>query len=152
MKKGIIIVFGFLLLGFASCNKEESVSTSEQLAIDVEKIEKYLSDNGLTAQKTASGLHYIITEPGTGTSPNINSTVTVKYVGRLLDGTEFDRGTATFALQTVIEGWQEGIPLFKLQGKGKLIIPSTLGYGSSGTGDIPANSVLVFDIYLISFN
>ncbi len=152
MRKWFILIIGLITVGVLSCSKEETVSESEQLKTDLVKIEKYLADNGLTAQKTASGLHYIITEPGTGASPNINSNVTVQYVGRLLDGTEFDRGTATFPLINVIEGWQEGIPLFKLQGRGKLIIPSTLGYGSSGSGDVPANAVLIFDIYLISFN
>ena len=55
----------------------------------------------------------------------------------------------TFPLSGVIQGWQEGIPLFKEGGSGILLIPSALGYGSQSVGSIPANSVLIFDINLI---
>jgi FKBP-type peptidyl-prolyl cis-trans isomerase FkpA len=49
----------------------------------------------------------------------------------------------------VIRGWQLGIPEFKTGGFGKLIIPSSLAYGPSGSGSIPPNAVLVFDVELI---
>lgn len=149
-----ILFFSLLVLAMcgSSCKKEESLSQQEQLAIDDQKIRDYLTAHNLEAQKTASGLYYIISDAGTGANPNINSTVTVQYNGTFLDGSSFDANTATFPLANVIVGWQEGIPLFKLKGRGKLIIPSYLGYGPSGSGSVPANSVLVFDIYLISFN
>lgn len=144
----LVIVF---MIGMISCNKDETKSQSEQLAEDVSLIEKYLTDNSLTAQKKNSGLYYIIEKAGNGVHPSIRSTVTVQYKGYFLDGTEFDSGTATFPLSNVVAGWQEGIPLFKKGGRGKLFIPSYIGYGTSGSGSVPANSVLVFDIYLISF-
>jgi len=50
----------------------------------------------------------------------------------------------------VIQGWQIGLPYFSEGGSGKLLIPSELGYGSQKAGDIPANSVLIFDIQLDS--
>ncbi|MCX6297073.1 MAG: FKBP-type peptidyl-prolyl cis-trans isomerase, partial [Bacteroidetes bacterium] len=55
----------------------------------------------------------------------------------------------TFGLNEVIKGWTEGIPYFKKGGKGKLIIPADLGYGSDDYNGIPGNSVLIFDIKLI---
>ena len=152
MKQLSIFFILLLAMSFSSCKKDDSLSESEQLVVDVKLIENYLSEHQLTAEKTNSGLHYIISDPGTGGHPNINSTVTVQYTGKLLDGTEFDSGTATFPLRNVIKGWQEGIPLFKLKGRGKLFIPSYIGYGPSGSNSIPPNAVLVFDIYLISFN
>lgn len=146
----------FLLLGsliMSSCNKD--LSPEEQLKTDLELIKKYLSDNNLTANSTASGLHYIITAPGNGGSPDINSTVTVKYKGYLLDGSVFDEtsgsSSATFPLSNLIEGWQEGIPLLKTGGKGTFFIPSYLGYGPSRVGTIPANSVLIFEIELVKY-
>ncbi len=139
------------MLGLFSCNKDETKTQSEQLAEDVSLIEQYLTNNDLVAEKKTSGLYYIIEKAGSGVHPNINSTVTVKYTGYFLDGTEFDSGTATFPLRNVVSGWQEGIPLFKKGGRGKLFIPSYMGYGTSGSGSVPANSVLAFDIYLISF-
>ena len=65
---------------------------------------------------------------------------------------DFDQSSSngiTFPLSGVIQGWQEGIPLFKEGGSGILLIPSALGYGSQSVGTIPANSVLIFDINLI---
>ncbi|NOR87549.1 MAG: peptidylprolyl isomerase [Bacteroidales bacterium] len=151
--KYLTILFAFtMLIGFTSCNKEDDLPLEEQKALDIQKIETYLADNNLEAHQTASGLFYTITDEGTGAYPNIGSNVTVQYTGKLLDGTAFDNGTATFPLTNVIAGWQEGIPLFKIKGRGKLYIPSYLGYGATGTSSIPGNSVLIFDIYLISFN
>lgn len=151
MKKLSSLLILVLLLGFISCNKDDTLSQSEQLAIDSDLIKNYLNDNDLTAQMHSSGLYYIIDKEGNGIHPNTGSTVTVQYTGYLLDGTEFDSGTATFPLSNVVQGWQVGIPLFKKGGRGKLLIPSYMGYGSTASAKIPANSVLVFDIHLISF-
>ena len=80
-----------------------------------------------------------------------NNTVYMKYKAYLLDGTVFDENkTGTnITLPNTIKGWQEGIPKFKVGGKGKLFIPSKLGYGTDATGKIPANSVLIFEVEVI---
>lgn len=136
-----------LALLINSCNKEKHRAKK-----DKKIIEQYLEDNGLTAQSTESGLYYIIDVPGTGTQPTVSSTTKVKYKGYLTTGFVFDESVSTgttFALSDVILGWQEGIPLFKEGGKGKLFIPSGLGYGDQAKSTIPANSVLIFEIELI---
>jgi FKBP-type peptidyl-prolyl cis-trans isomerase FkpA len=120
--------------------------------IDEDLIQQYITDNSLDAQPTGSGLYYVIDNPGNGSTADINSTVTVAYVGKLTDGTIFDQSSSmgtTFPLINVIQGWQEGIPLFREGGSGILLIPSSLGYGSQAVGGIPANSVLIFEISLI---
>lgn len=104
--------------------------------------------------ETESGLQYIIENEGTGVAPGPKDTVEVNYEGRLLDGTVFDssyeRGeTTTFPLNRVIKGWGEGLTYIKEGGKIRLFIPSDLGYGQRGTGPIPGNSVLIFDVELI---
>ncbi len=104
--------------------------------------------------ETESGLQYIIEEEGTGIAPAMTDTVEVNYEGRLLDGTVFDssyeRGeTTTFPLNRVIKGWSEGLTYIKEGGKIRLFIPAELGYGERGTGPIPANSTLIFDVELI---
>ena len=102
-----------------------------------------------------SGLQYIIVEPGTGKQPQATDNVEVHYRGKLLDGTEFDssfkRGKpATFRLNQVIKGWQEGLQLMKEGAKWQLYIPPSLGYGPNGQGaTIPPNALLVFDVDLI---
>ena len=152
-------IVGLLLVGIlltSACSKDQNEIFEEQQL----EIEEYLQTNGLSAdaQKTDEGIWYYIEDEGTGTEfPTATSRVTVHYVGKLLDGTKFDssydRGTPfTSSLTGVISGWQIGIPKFKKGGKGKIIIPSRYGYGSSNQGTIPANSVLVFDIDLIDFN
>jgi FKBP-type peptidyl-prolyl cis-trans isomerase FkpA len=136
-----------LLFTVYSCKK--SVDYNQ---VDEQIIQQYIADNNLNAQPTGSGLYYVIDNQGNGASPNLNSSVTVVYVGKLTDGTIFDQSNllgATFPLANVIQGWQEGIPLFREGGSGMLLIPSSLGYGSQSVGNIPANSVLIFEISLI---
>jgi len=92
---------------------------------------------------------------GTGQAAAATDDVTVHYTGWLAtDGTVFDssveRGQpATFPISGVIKGWQEGIPGMKVGGKRRLVIPADLAYGPDGTGGIPPNSALVFEVELI---
>lgn len=144
------IFFLFLALSVLSCRKK--TSDVDQAAKDEQIIKDYIANKSLTATATGTGLYYVINTQGTGPKPNSGSTVTVKYKGYLTDETVFDQSAASglsFGLGSVIKGWTEGIPLFNEGGKGVLLIPSKLGYGSSKTGDIPANSVLIFDIELL---
>ena len=127
-------------------------------AAERESIQMYLDDNSLAPDTiTGSGLHVITLEEGNGEFPTVNNSVTVEYHGTLLNGTIFDssrdRGIdATFALNTVIQGWQEGIPYISKGGKAILIIPSAIAYGeSSPSAAIPPNSVLVFEVVLKEF-
>ncbi len=148
-----ISLLAMLTLVLGSCKKPKT--SEEQAREDEETIVAYIADNNLNAQPTGSGLYYVIENPGNNVQPNSNSTVTVEYRGFLTDGTVFDQspaGGSTFSLGGVIPGWQEGIPLFGEGGSGLLLIPSALGYGSESVGDIPANSVLIFDVKLIQVN
>lgn len=127
-----------------------------QLATDLALIKDYIKTNKLKkVEQTASGIHYLIENPGSGARPNIKSTVKCHYKGTLLDGTEFDssykrNAPIDFPLMGVIKGWQEAIPLLAKGGKGKFIIPSELAYGSKQMGAlIKPNSVLVFDVELL---
>lgn len=104
--------------------------------------------------ETESGLQYKIEVEGSGIAPAATDTVEVNYEGRLLDGTVFDssyeRGeTVKFTLNGVIRGWAEGLTYVKEGGKIQLYIPAELAYGSRGTGPIPGNSTLIFDVELI---
>ena len=103
---------------------------------------------------TGSGLQIEMLVEGEGEAPNATDTVVVHYEGSLIDGTVFDssiaRGTpAEFGLNQVIRGWTEGLQLIKPGGKARLTIPSELGYGPGGVGNIPPNAVLVFEVELL---
>ena len=104
--------------------------------------------------ETESGLQYKIEVGGTGIAPEETDTVEVNYEGRLIDGTVFDssydRGESVrFPLNRVIKGWTEGLTYAKEGGKIQLYIPAELGYGQRGSGPIPGNSTLIFDIELV---
>ena len=141
-----------LLIIAVSC----STDTTDYGPIDKKIIEDYLTANSLTAQSTSSGLYYIIQDPGGANHPTINSAISANYKGYLTNGTVFDQSYSTgqpsnFQLASVIKGWQEGLQLIGVKGKIKLLIPSTLGYGSTAKTNIPANSVLIFDIEMVEF-
>ena len=150
---------------FISCGKNKEVTTEEatpvtaapvdNVAKNDKEITDYLTKNKLTAEKTESGLYYIINEPGTGAQPTATSNVTVAYKGYFLDGTVFDESKPegiSFGLNQVVKGWTEGIPHFKTGGSGILLVPSHLGYGNDTMGPIPGGSALIFDVKLISVN
>lgn len=147
MKKSLLLIAFFALL-FSAC-KKDSFDATKQAAEDDTKIQAYIKANNITAVKDASGLYYQILTDGTGVAPTVKSTVTVAYVGKLLDGTQFDASTSfTRVLSDLIQGWQIGIPYIKPGGRILLIVPSGLGYGNTAAGSIPKNSVLVFTIDL----
>jgi FKBP-type peptidyl-prolyl cis-trans isomerase len=119
----------------------------------------FLAKNGSKkgVQTTASGLQYKVIKPGDAKAAPIALTdeVTVNYRGKLIDGTEFDssytRGQpATFQVGGVIKGWQEALMLMKPGASYELFVPPDLAYGSQPKPTIPANSVLIFDVELLS--
>ncbi|MGC1630758.1 MAG: FKBP-type peptidyl-prolyl cis-trans isomerase [Gelidibacter sp.] len=145
----MVLVFAVL----TSCSKSDGAGDYKKK--NNEDIIAYIDQNNLDAKKSVSGLYYVIDEVGSGEQPTVTSKVTVAYKGYFLDGKTFDKSDTngiSFGLQQVIKGWTEGITYFKEGGKGKLLIPSHLGYGSQGRPGIPGGSVLVFDIHLISVN
>ncbi|GAA3578856.1 FKBP-type peptidyl-prolyl cis-trans isomerase [Snuella lapsa] len=135
-----------------SCSKKE---VTDFVSKNDEEIKSYLADNNLTAEKSNTGLYYIINEPGIGAQPTFSSDVTVAYKGYFTNGNVFDQSNSegiSFNLQQVISGWTEGITYFKEGGSGMLLIPAHLGYGNNYYNGIPGGSVLIFEINLISVN
>ncbi|MBL8773948.1 MAG: FKBP-type peptidyl-prolyl cis-trans isomerase [Phenylobacterium sp.] len=104
---------------------------------------------------TASGLQYRkVKGRGAGPRPQPTDTVTIHYVGRFIDGREFDssrrRGEpATFPLPQLIKGWQEGVPLMRVGETFEFVIPSTIAYGERNRPPIPPGSTLLFEIELL---
>lgn len=133
----------------------DTTTPEEQLVKDIKVIENYLTRNNLTADSTASALYYIIDVEGTGGSPKLTDSVEVFYKGYYADDTVFDQSldkTIKYPLSQLIYGWQEGLQLFKKGGKGKLFIPSYMGYGSNPPSGVRSNAVLIFEIELVDFN
>jgi FKBP-type peptidyl-prolyl cis-trans isomerase len=142
--------------------KAQAADFEKQKGIDAKVIENYVAKNGLTgkAQKTESGVYYVVTQPGSGPTPNRGDVVSVHYTGKLLNGKVFDSSRTNpqaggkpaqfqIGVGMVIPGWEEGVSKLHKGEKATLIIPSTLAYGPRGNQAIPANSVLLFDIELM---
>ena len=142
--------FDSLLENFASAAKERAEKAA---AAQMETLKTQFPN----AQKTESGLLYVVEAEGTGAQPAVGANVSVHYTGKLLDGTVFDSSISRgepiqFPVGTgrVIPGWDEGIMMMKQGGKRTMIIPPALAYGERATGPIPANSWLVFEVELVS--
>lgn len=143
--------------------QELMAKQQEKRRLEGEKNKK-LGEEFLAANKTkpgvitlTNGLQYKVITEGSGDVPKPEDTVTVKYRGTLIDGSEFDssakapNGTATFRVTGVIRGWTEALTRMKTGSKWELYIPSELAYGERGSGPkIGPNSTLVFEVELVS--
>ncbi|NCI46980.1 FKBP-type peptidyl-prolyl cis-trans isomerase [Sediminibacterium soli] len=142
--------------------------TSQRPLIDLAKNTDSLSQAGkdraaivsavrngkLDTTGSREGVYYHILKEGTGETVSVTDTVTVFYKGFLLsNGSVFDQTKdkpATFPLKRLIRGWQIAIPMSRVGGTVRVIIPSGLAYGiRARSKDIPPNSVLVFDVEVV---
>jgi FKBP-type peptidyl-prolyl cis-trans isomerase len=143
--------------------KREEMQKAEQEAAELESEANlkegaaFLEANGAKegVVTTESGLQYKVITAGAGVKPTKESTVEVHYSGRLLNGTEFDssikRGVPVkFGVTQVIPGWTEALQLMSEGSKWELYIPADLGYGAGGQGPIGPNSVLIFEVELLT--
>ncbi len=159
MNRAAIIIL-FLCAGLMACKKstDEGVAGYKaQAGIDDKIIADTLKNNpSLNAKKIdTSGVYYIVEQPGSGSDLFTNSTsVTVGYTGKVLTtGKMFaktDDFHPSFILQSVILGWQLGIPKIQKGGKVRLLLPSRYAYGPAPQPQIglPKNAILDFEITL----
>lgn len=106
---------------------------------------------------TSSGLQYKILKKGTGPKPDADSSVTVNYEGKLINGKVFDssykRGQpATFQVNQVIKGWQEALQMMPEGSTWDVYIPANLAYGDQAVPGIGPNQTLIFKVNLIKVN
>lgn len=122
-----------------------------------ELIANYVKENNIKAQPNANGLYVIVKKQGKGTKVAVGRQVAIHYTGRLIDGTVFDSSVGNEPLSYVvgqmglIRGWEEGVMGQPEGTQLQLIIPSAMGYGSQGAGQmIPPYSTLIFDLDIVS--
>lgn len=139
----------------AGGNPQMGIPANATLVYEIELVEV----KKLNWVTTASGLKYVDLKEGYGPSPETGQRCSVHYTGWLLDGTMFDSSYNTgspfeFAIGTgqVIKGWDEGVATMVIGTKRRLIIPPDLGYGASGSGKIPPNATLLFDVELLDID
>lgn len=138
-----------LILALAACGGSEKAGTGDPAT---ETFAPSLGIDLSQMTRTATGLYVQDVTPGTGAEAATGSKVTVEYTGWLVDGTKFDSGSFPFTIgqHQVVAGFEEGVTGMKVGGVRKLVIPPALGYGAQGTGPIPGNAVIVFQVTLKS--
>lgn len=130
------------------------IDSVQQHQIEIKQIEEAIASGKTDVLKNTEGIYYTILREGTGRLVSVNDTVVAFYKGYLFnDGSIFDQTKdkpATFPLRRLIKGWQVGVPLCKVGGKIKLVIPSDLAYSiRTRAAKIPPNSILVFEIEVV---
>ncbi|MCP6718949.1 MAG: FKBP-type peptidyl-prolyl cis-trans isomerase [Patescibacteria group bacterium] len=143
----IIFVSGFyFLLQNSKENETQEINQVQEMIPNINKNQN---------------LQIEIIKQGTGKETKNGDTIAVHYTGFLENGTKFDssldRGQPfvfTLGVGQVIKGWDLGILGMKVGEERKLVIPSELGYGETGTpgGPIPPNATLIFEVKLLSIN
>jgi peptidylprolyl isomerase len=159
----VAIALGIIAAVVISCRApssppEEQLAEAQPPAPPTSQPAMTLADGPRTV--TPSGLTIIETQPGTGPAAKPGDTVEMNYRGRLYYGgkqfdSSYDRGqTFQFRIgaQMVIPGFDEGATGLKVGGKRELLIPPDIGYGPAGSGPIPPNATLVFDIELMKID
>lgn len=154
-------LFGFVIVLFLAfaCNKDVITLTSaEQLEYDIEIIDEYLAEKGITALSHESGLRYTISQTGPGPMPTANNCIRFLYTGWVLDAPEPFQVNVTdgikVAMKNQITGFRIGMKLVPKGSKFTFYIPSGLAYGPNPTTStreigIGPNAILKFDIELV---
>jgi FKBP-type peptidyl-prolyl cis-trans isomerase len=133
----------------------ESTAPSTPSNPALETFNSTLGVNIATMTRRSDNLYVQDLVVGTGADANSGRTIRVTYSGWLVNGSRFDSNVGgpafsfTLGIGQVIAGWDQGVVGMKVGGKRKLVIGSALGYGSRGSGSIPANATLVFDVEVL---
>ncbi|GGE10462.1 peptidylprolyl isomerase [Psychroflexus salis] len=136
---------------FTQAKKEREAKAKQEKEAELEKLSAGF-------KQTESGLRYQIIHEGDGIRAKKGNIVKVHYKGSLPDGKVFDSSYSRkqpiefpLGIGQVIAGWDEAIQLLNVGSKARLVIPAELGYGDRAVGGvIPANSILLFDVELVS--
>jgi len=147
-----LLITGISLL--SACSKSETNTActltaqyvNDSSATQRAQMIAFCNNNGITYTVHPSGILYQIITPGDTTKPNLCTSITMTYTGKLMTGIQFDAGTITYPLKDLIVGWQIAVPMIGKGGKIKMVIPSSLAYGPVANGSIPANSPLFFEM------
>ncbi len=102
--------------------------------------------------RTSSGLYIEDIAEGSGEPASSGNEVEVAYTGWLTNGTSFDGGAFSFVLGAgqVVRGFDEGVMGMRVGGIRRIIIPPALGYGSQGSGPVPPDSIMIFQIEVLA--
>ncbi|MBS1241278.1 MAG: fbp [Gemmatimonadetes bacterium] len=154
MRRSVFLSAALSGLVLAACGGTTDPSSA---SIESTTFAASLNVNLAVMTRTATGLYYRDLTAGTGTLATAGKTARVHYQGWLPNGSSFDKNLApttpfSFVLGSgqVVPGFDEGITGMKVGGVRQIIMPPALGYGSRASAGIPANSILVFTVELVT--
>lgn len=133
--------------------------TKERAAKNLEEAKDFLEANGKKEGVVTlpNGLQYKIIREGQGTGPKMTDGVRMRFRGTLVSGAQFDNtmdladsDVPVIPVTGANKGLAEALQLMKPGAIMQFFVPPALGYGESQTGRIPPNSVLIYDIELLS--
>jgi FKBP-type peptidyl-prolyl cis-trans isomerase FkpA len=145
MKKIVLLLL--VLVSITSCR---TYSEDDKQSFDAQ-IKTYLEKKGIECERSESGLYYKIIEEGEGEYIKFTDVVSFTYKGEFLDGEVFDneKKPVDFMVKDLIGAWKEIMLELKPGAKAFLVAPPSLGYGDRQLDDIPANSILVFNMEIV---
>ena len=151
MRKILLIGLLFpIIYSNTGCIKDDTCQ-DKTVESEAGTIAAYAASNGMLGNVHSTGVYYQVITQGTGPVPTATSQISVRFIGKLLDGTIFEHQMTTpvtFGLSGTLSGFQIGILQIQKGGRVKFILPSSLAYGCEGNTAIPANAILFFDVYL----
>ena len=157
IKTSLLLVLAAALIAFALNACDTSSDDDSGLEIDRDFIiAESFTEQADSVVTTESGLQYLQVEAGTGAQAEAGDRVFVHYIGQLTNGGEFDnsyeRGAPLdFVLGDgrLIPGFAEGVSLMRAGETARILIPPNLAYGARGSGDIPPNATIAFELELV---
>ena len=153
MKKGLLGLMVLAVLA-AGCSKGTDKDCGKvkiaAAPTEIVSLQSYLNSKSITATGDSLGFFYNIANPGNTKHPTVCNGIRVNYQGFLTNGSQFDAGNnVRFQLDNLIIGWKEALPLIGEGGTITLYLPPSLGYGAIENGNVPANSITIFQIDLL---
>jgi FKBP-type peptidyl-prolyl cis-trans isomerase len=139
--------------GIVSCNDNSTPGPQNQFESDIAAIDNYLNSIGVNALKENSGIRLVVHTVGIGgLPPKATHTAEVNVTGKLFsNGTVFQPAQKVKGIvSSLVDGMQLALTLLPVGTKATVYVPSALGYGETAIGSIPANSILIFDVELLS--
>lgn len=158
MKNTFLLTSVLFTLLFSGCIDDDSqpdntVPFNEQLALDEQLIDNYLSDNNIDAEEHESGIRYVISNEGTGENPVVGDRIVAKFTGSNLSGTVLLLDTLGLTVdlnEQIVWSWSLILPEIKEGGMITVYSPSGYAYGTVGNGAVQPNEIVVFEIELLA--
>lgn len=120
---------------------------------EADQIAAFCNARGINYTVDTNGIFYQVIDQGTGLRPDLNSSITVTYTTSMLDGNVIEDKISppvTLPLSQFIEGWRIALPYIQKGGHIRMVIPSSLAYGCTGTNTVLPNAPLYYDVVLIN--